>query len=278
MKIDKIIRGSRYREELGSLTDLMESIEAVGLLHPVVITDDFTLVAGERRLEACLRLGWEDIPVRVLPLSPAELVRAEHDENTLRLDFTVSELVAIGEAMEPEARAAAKERQIEMGRSHGDPSEKFSEGSVGRVRDQVATHLGMSGVTYQRAKAVVEAARENPDVYGDIREQMDATGKVKPAFEALTARRKQHNPEPRREPANKVASTRDWGKTKPHVQRAQAAVDALAGIAHAAQSIDVTALDNDEAAAIAESLDEPMRRLNRLLRKVRKQAQGAPHV
>jgi hypothetical protein len=30
----------------------MESLKTIGLIHPIVVTDDLTLVAGARRLEA----------------------------------------------------------------------------------------------------------------------------------------------------------------------------------------------------------------------------------
>jgi hypothetical protein len=83
----------RFRKEPGDLVGLMQSIERVGLLHPVVITPDKVLVAGARRLFACKELGWADIPTREVDL-PA-IIQGEHDENECRKDFTKSERVAI---------------------------------------------------------------------------------------------------------------------------------------------------------------------------------------
>ncbi|MFG2623238.1 ParB N-terminal domain-containing protein, partial [Streptomyces sp. NPDC048507] len=58
--------GKRDREDLGDLAGLQASITAVGLLHPVVVTQDGDLVAGGRRLAAVTGLGWETVPVTVV--------------------------------------------------------------------------------------------------------------------------------------------------------------------------------------------------------------------
>src|SRR5712692_10982380 len=65
-RIADITVGPRHRKELGDLQPLMQSIEAVGLLHPPVVLPDGTLVAGQRRLEALRRLGWTETMVYVI--------------------------------------------------------------------------------------------------------------------------------------------------------------------------------------------------------------------
>ncbi len=50
------------------LADLVKSIEAVGLLNPVILDKAHTLLAGRRRLEACRALGWHSIPAKVVTL------------------------------------------------------------------------------------------------------------------------------------------------------------------------------------------------------------------
>ncbi len=47
--IDDITIGEHDRIESGDIAGLAESITAVGLLHPVVVTDGAVLVAGGRR-------------------------------------------------------------------------------------------------------------------------------------------------------------------------------------------------------------------------------------
>ena len=71
MEIERIQVGFRYRKDLGDVRSLAQSIEEVGLLHPVVVTPEGRLIAGQRRLEACRALGWIDIPVTVVDLYQA---------------------------------------------------------------------------------------------------------------------------------------------------------------------------------------------------------------
>ena len=66
MKIDDVVIGDRFRQDLGNVNELAQSIADVGLLHPIVITPDNVLIAGRRRLEACKLLGLIDIPATVV--------------------------------------------------------------------------------------------------------------------------------------------------------------------------------------------------------------------
>jgi ParB-like chromosome segregation protein Spo0J len=74
------------------------------LLQPIGITRDKKLVFGQRRIEAFKLLGRDTIQARIIPIE--SIVRGEHDENECRLNFTVSERVAILQAIgrKPEGR------------------------------------------------------------------------------------------------------------------------------------------------------------------------------
>lgn len=86
VEISKITLGERRRKVLGNVTSLSRSIEQYGLVHPILLRNGFELVAGQRRLEACKRLGWKSIPARhVETLSDADLRSIELDENRHRL-------------------------------------------------------------------------------------------------------------------------------------------------------------------------------------------------
>jgi ParB family transcriptional regulator, chromosome partitioning protein len=64
--ISSIKVGKRHRYELGDIEWLAESIEDIGLLHPITVSEDGVLLAGRRRLAACKQLGWKEIPVTVV--------------------------------------------------------------------------------------------------------------------------------------------------------------------------------------------------------------------
>jgi N6-adenosine-specific RNA methylase IME4/ParB-like chromosome segregation protein Spo0J len=183
--VTKIVVGDRHRKELGDIDALTSSIRDVGLLQPIVVTPAKKLVAGARRLAAVKSLGWVKVPVRVVNGldDAARLLRAERDENVCRKDFTPSEAVAVAAALEELERPKAEARK---GARTDTPAGKLPAGEeAGRVRDKAAGAVGMSGRTLEKAKAVVEAARKNPQEYGRLREDMDRTGRVDGVFRRL---------------------------------------------------------------------------------------------
>lgn len=196
--------GSRVRKDPGDIDSLVESIRSVGLLQPLVITEGNNLLAGGRRLEACKRLGWKEVPC-VIPHSGWSLIQmleAERDENTCRKDFTPSEAVAMGRVLEEKYRHAAKQEQeaaaargrktqSEKQKSDKPVPENFRKPSKDHskeTRSRVASAVGMSDRTYEKAKAVVESGN------AEAIKQMDRTGKVDPAFRAVKPKPKPKTP------------------------------------------------------------------------------------
>lgn len=78
-------RNERQRRELPNLDVLSDSIKRLGLIHPIVITREIGLVAGERRLEACKLLGWSHIACQYADELDTFALRAiELEENIKR--------------------------------------------------------------------------------------------------------------------------------------------------------------------------------------------------
>lgn len=89
----KIAEG-RQRQTFEKIEELAESIQRVGLLQPGSVTSDLELIAGERRLRACIHLGWETFPVFIQShLTPDQLGIAELEENLRRENLTWQEEV-----------------------------------------------------------------------------------------------------------------------------------------------------------------------------------------
>jgi len=186
MNIAEIKIGERYRKDLGDIDKLAASIADQGLLHAPVVSSEGELIAGERRIEACKKLGLTEIPVKVVDLKgPSGMLKAQRDENAVRKDFLPSEAVAIAHAIEAEEKKAAAQRS-EEGRRRGGLVRQGKTTVVeichqpehAKTRDKVAACVGMSGRTLEKAKKVVEAAEQDPQKYGKLVEEMDSKGKV----------------------------------------------------------------------------------------------------
>ena len=81
--------------DLGQLKDLARSIENNGLLQPVIVrkvtSSEYELIAGERRLRACVICGKKKIPCIVMSCSDDEAMVYSLEENTQRADLNFIE-------------------------------------------------------------------------------------------------------------------------------------------------------------------------------------------
>jgi N6-adenosine-specific RNA methylase IME4 len=168
--------GKRYRRDLGD----MPSIATVGLLQPVVITPDGRLIDGQRRLEALKKLGHTHAPVHVSNIPIDAIVCGELAANADRKDFTPSELVAITEAVEKRERELARQRQ-----TLGKLSTRSEAGKVRDKINKIAAPLGISARTLEKARAVVQAAKAEPQKFNPLLKQMDDTGRVNGVYKRL---------------------------------------------------------------------------------------------
>ena len=93
VRIQDIKIKNRIRIDTGDISDLMESISKYGLLNPITVTEDFELLAGFRRLEACRSLGLTEVECNVVNVqSKIDRLLVEADENLTRKDLTVREI------------------------------------------------------------------------------------------------------------------------------------------------------------------------------------------
>jgi ParB family chromosome partitioning protein len=74
------------------VTDLENSIRNVGLIAPIVISSDNVILAGARRFQALLNLGFTEVPVIVKDLSELEKELISIDENLVRKDLSKIEI------------------------------------------------------------------------------------------------------------------------------------------------------------------------------------------
>lgn len=59
-----------------NLRELVDSLEMIGLLHPVTVTTDEEIIDGHRRCAAARLLGWADIECNVVAEDPSTVYRS----------------------------------------------------------------------------------------------------------------------------------------------------------------------------------------------------------
>jgi len=101
-----------FRQELGDIDALADSIQRLGLLSPVVITEAGQLLCGRRRIQAVRQLGWDTVPCWVATSITDQQARtlAMWDDETLRKPWTPIEQAEAYAAWEAVYAAEAKAR------------------------------------------------------------------------------------------------------------------------------------------------------------------------
>lgn len=119
------------RRNIGSEEDmraLAESMKEIGLLHPVVIHRDGTLLVGSRRYLAARRLGWETIRALVWEdLTDLQRVRLQLMENVARKGLEQDERLAAMALLDEELRLRLEAEKAERNRRWEEEAKKRRE-------------------------------------------------------------------------------------------------------------------------------------------------------
>jgi len=157
---EELTRHPLNQDVYGDLTlepDFIDSIKQHGILEPLLIKSDGTIISGHRRYAAALEVGLTEIPVREVSydsdLEEREAVIHHNKQRTKTFSQKMREAMELEEI----ERERAKERQGER----TDIKQTFASSEFGQTRDKVASELDMSGETYRKAKRVWEAAKED---------------------------------------------------------------------------------------------------------------------
>ena len=164
--IEEIAIGARKRKPVEEkIRALAESIQEVGLINPVTVTEEHALVAGWHRLEACKLLGWKTITceVKLLDALDAELLEIDenlirNDLNALEQDLAIARRKEIYELKHPETKHGG-DRKSEERKS----SEHHAHLITSSFAEDTATKTGTSRHTVQRQAKVGQALRDIAD-------------------------------------------------------------------------------------------------------------------
>lgn len=138
---------------------LSESVAEVGMMNPITVDADYTLVAGLHRLEAARLLGWEEMECTVCELDSLHAELAEIDENVIRTglsDLELSELLVrrkkIYEALHPATIA----RNLPGHVSNYESSSDKLTGEEKPFSQDTAEKMGVSPRTVERHVQIAE--------------------------------------------------------------------------------------------------------------------------
>lgn len=169
----KVMPGRRTAAP-GSVRELADSIAEIGLLNPITINHDCTLIAGFHRLEAAKLLGWAEIECVVSGLDGLLAELAEIDENFVRSDLTpieFGELLLrrkdIYERLHPETKPGISQASG-MNRAKGNNVGVNLSSTTKPFAQDTAEKLGVSRRTIERQVQIARSLTpETKDIIRD---------------------------------------------------------------------------------------------------------------
>ena len=157
--------------------ELAASIMEIGLLNPITLAEDHTLIAGLHRLEAVKLLGWTEVECSITGLNGLSAELAELDENFARANLSpleLGELLArrkdIYESLYPETKAGVSQA-IAMNKAKGNnvncnlqsTKKSFIEDSadvMGTHPSTIARHIKIAAELMPEAKEILRTAEK----------------------------------------------------------------------------------------------------------------------
>lgn len=164
------VNAGRREVDPEAVQGLADSISKVGLLNPITVDQDYTLIAGLHRLEAAKLLGWSEIECTVSDLEGLLAELAEIDENLIRrkLDCIaqgeqLNRRKEIYEALHPETKAGISQA-AGMNRAMGNNVSELSSVTSKSFSCDTADKLGVAPRTVEQkiqiAKNVTPEAKK----------------------------------------------------------------------------------------------------------------------
>jgi len=147
ISVDEITVGNRIREDMGDLEALSRSIKEYGIINPIVVTEEYELIDGERRLKATKKCNMEKIPA---------IVRESYAKESMVENFEEKE----------------KMKLMEIGANLHDKNLNFSE--MIETKDELS-QLKPWGKTDCQIKAKVDREFIEEDLFGEDVKETDSS-------------------------------------------------------------------------------------------------------
>ena len=159
--------------------EFVASIKARGILEPIQIKSDGTIISGHRRWQAAKQIGLDAVPVTICDYA------SDLDERLALIEFnrqrekTFTQKMNEAEELEAIEKERAKLRQAKNARRNQPQSQKVANlpplENAGKTREKVAKQTGIgSARTYDTAKKLWTKAKEGDEVAAKLVEAVDS--------------------------------------------------------------------------------------------------------
>jgi len=154
--------------------DLVSSIRSKGILEPIVIRADGTILSGHRRWMATKELALSKVPCRVIYFSNSLDEEEALIEFNRQREKTFTQKMRESDYLMKIERERAKERQG----TRTDIVPTLAQCEDGKTRDIVAKKVGMSHGTFDKARTIWEKAKDGDERAKNLLTEIDSGKKA----------------------------------------------------------------------------------------------------
>jgi len=167
---------SRKDIEGSDFADLIESVKTVGILEPILVrpktTEDFEIVAGERRVAAAKKAGLAQVPAIIKLLSDQEAYEIQLVENVQRKDLTDMEKARMLDMMITKFSYTQEQLAKKLGKSQPWVSQHLA---MLQIPDNITRVIKHGEMTEFQAREILAAPEEKRE---EILSKIEETGVV----------------------------------------------------------------------------------------------------
>ncbi len=163
------------RQVMGDLSELIASVKEQGLIEPIVVRQRgsrFQIVAGERRYQAAVRAGLEELPVVIRDVDDAGILEIALVENLQRKDLTAFEEAEALHALCQKAGYTHERLAQKLGKSRTVITESLS---LNAMPDNIKQLCRLADIS-SKSLLLQVVRQSDPEKMAELVEQMSRHG------------------------------------------------------------------------------------------------------
>ncbi len=163
------------RQVMGDLTELIASVKEQGLIEPIVVRQRgtrFQIIAGERRYQAAVRAGIEELPVVIRDVDDVGILEIALVENLQRKDLTAFEEAEALHALCQKAGYTHEKLAQKLGKSRTVITESLS---LNQMPDQIKQLCRLADIS-SKSLLLQVVRQSDPERMAALVEQMSRPG------------------------------------------------------------------------------------------------------
>ena len=171
--------------------DFIESVRRHGIMVPLAIKEDGTIISGHRRWQAALALKMEHVPVQVVRYADDLDEREAIIEFNRQREKTFSQKMAEAEELGPERERANAEGSENLSEAKRTRSGNVATSGIRKDRDKVAAAVGLGSVVPTTRPQGLGAAKKGDETAKKLVEIDLSKTTVHAAYKAVEERKQE---------------------------------------------------------------------------------------